>query len=117
MFSNLGICLSYDRVLEITKELSNTQIHHYLTNNVFAPSPLRKSVFIVIAKDNIDCNATSSTAVRHFHGTCMTVMQFISAEISGTKYSFTEDVGTVKDNVSTNKVLKIPESFSNVEQL
>lgn len=27
-----------------------------------------KSIFTVVVKDNIDFNATSSTAVKHFHG-------------------------------------------------
>ena len=50
-------------IVEITKELSYNQIYLYITNNVFAPNPLRKSEFTVIAKDNIDFNATSSIAV------------------------------------------------------
>ena len=42
----------------------------------FFSNPLRKSIFTVVAKDKIDFSATSSTAVKHFHGTSMTVMQF-----------------------------------------
>ena len=33
-FSSLWLCLSCDPVLEITKELSDTQIKHYMKNNV-----------------------------------------------------------------------------------
>ena len=51
----------------------------------------------------------------------MAVMQCISAENPGTKYSVTENVGTVMDNVGrvidNEKVFKMPESYSNVEQL
>ena len=46
-FFSLGLCLSYDRVLEITKELSDTQIKHYMNTNVFAPGPLKKNLFTV----------------------------------------------------------------------
>ena len=56
-------------MLEIRKELSDTQIKHYMNTKVLAPSPLKKNLFTVLAKDNIDFNATSSTAVQHFHGT------------------------------------------------
>ena len=54
------------------------------------PNPLRKSIFTVVAKDNIDFNATSSTAVKYFYGTSMTVMQFPSAENLGNNNSFPE---------------------------
>ena len=43
---------------------------------VFLLNPLWKLIFMVVAKDNIDFNTTLSTAVKHFHGTNMTVMQF-----------------------------------------
>ena len=64
-FFSMGMCLSYGRVLEITQELSNSLINQYNIHGVFAPSVLRKGIFTVIAKDNIDHNATSTTAVKH----------------------------------------------------
>ena len=47
-------------------------------SSLFLPKLLRKSIFTAAAKDNF--NATSSTVVKHFYGTSMTVMQFPSAE-------------------------------------
>ena len=75
-FFNTGLCLSYDCILDYTKKLSDAQTESYELTGIFSPNPLRKSIFTVVAKDNIDFNATSSTAVKHFHGTSMTVMQF-----------------------------------------
>ena len=57
------------------KKLSDAQIESYELTGVFWPNPLRKLIFTVVAKDNIDFNATS-TAVKHFQSTSMTVMQF-----------------------------------------
>ena len=37
-FFCLGLYLLYDHVLEITKELSDTEIKHYMNTNVIAPS-------------------------------------------------------------------------------
>ena len=50
---------------------------------VCTPSPLRKYIFTVLAKDNIDFNVISSTAAKYFHGTSMTVMQFPSHDNVG----------------------------------
>ena len=60
------------------------------SSGFFSPNPLRKSIFTVVAKDNIDFNTTSSTAAKHFHGTSMTVMQFSSAENIGNDNSLPE---------------------------
>ena len=55
---------------------------------VFTPTPLKKNNFTIIAKDNIDHNATSSTAVKHYHGTSMTVIQFVSDIQPGDEQQF-----------------------------
>ena len=65
-FFNIGLCLSYDRILDYPKKLSDAQIESYELTGVFSPNPLRKSIFTVVAKDNNDFNATSSTAVKFF---------------------------------------------------
>ena len=41
------------------------------------PSPFRKDIFIVVAKENIDFNSTSSMAIKHFHGKCTAVIWFL----------------------------------------
>lgn len=46
-FFCLGLCLLYDHVLEITKELSDTEIKHYMNTNVIAPSTWKKIFFTV----------------------------------------------------------------------
>ena len=76
--------------LNLQKKFSDAQIENYELTGVFSPNPLRKSIFTVVAKDNIDFNATSSTAVKHFHRTSMTVMQFPLAEDLGNDNSLPE---------------------------
>ena len=51
----------YPRVLEITKSLSDSVIDQYSANKVFSPRNIKKHVFTMIAKDNIDRNARSTT--------------------------------------------------------
>ena len=82
-FSNLGIHLSYDQVLEFTKNYLMHRLKITKLTGVFSPNPLKKSIFEVFAKDNIAFNANTSAAVKHFQGTSMTVMKFPSAENVG----------------------------------
>ena len=80
---HLGVCISYDRVLEITKEYADNLVKGYNINQVFCPLTLKRNVFTIIAKDNIDHNARSTAATKHYHGTSMTAMQFLSNENRG----------------------------------
>ena len=80
---HLGICISYPRVLEMTKSLSDDLTDQWKQDGVFCPSKLRKFIFTVIAKDDCDLNATSSTASQHYHGKSMSVMQFPSDKKNG----------------------------------
>ena len=41
---------------------------------------MKTDTFTVIPKDNLDINAKSSGASQHFHGTCMSVLQFPKAD-------------------------------------
>lgn len=120
-FLSLGLRLSYDRVLEMTKELCYIQTKHHINTNVFTPSPSKKSLFTVLAKDNLDFNDTSSTTVQHFHGTSMTTMQFISEENLGDEKLWNTDIEFTSNMTVSHqkKVLQITESYSyaNVEQI
>ena len=73
-----GICISYARVLDICDSISSLMLEKYEKEKVFVPQMLKLNVFTIIAKDNIDFNAKSTKVSRHFHGTSMTLMQFLS---------------------------------------
>ena len=49
---NLGIGISYDRVLSITKNIYESLRESFLTYNFFFPSVLKKGLFTVLIKDN-----------------------------------------------------------------
>ena len=76
-------------------------------------------IFTVVAKDNIDFNATSSTAATHFHGTSMTVMQFPVSDNLGNSITLQECVQSTNEESKNNskKVLKILESYKTVKFL
>ena len=90
-----------------------------MNTNVFAPNPFKKNIFTLLAKDNIDFNATSPTAVQHFHETSMTAMQFFSEKNLGDEILCNTDIKFTSNmtDITSKKVLQILESYTNVDQL
>ena len=67
--------------------ISDKMVRQFRTAVVFVPDPgdLKKGVFTVTAKDNVDSNASSSTATRHYHGASMTIMQYPTSDNEGSE--------------------------------
>ena len=79
----LGICVSYKRILSITKSLYEalrTTFGHY---KIFLPTNLKKGCFTVFTKDNIDKNAIANLVKSHFHGTGISLFQLLDHENQG----------------------------------
>ena len=74
-FFHLGICISYDRILCITKSVYEQLQSSYKKHGMFIPRILRKGCFVVLVKDNIDKNATANLVSDHFHGTGISLLQ------------------------------------------
>ena len=84
----LGICISYDRILSITKSLYEalgTTFGHY---KVFLQTNLKKGFFTVFAKDNIDKNATANLVQSHFLGTGISLFRLFDHENQGESKSW-----------------------------
>ena len=78
---SLGLGASYSRARNIIKDLSKLSIYQYYINGVFTARSLKKNVFTIIAKDNIDKKARSTTVSSHYHGISKTIMQFPKPDI------------------------------------
>ena len=55
---SLGLCIPYKRVLEITKNMAEYNLKQFDIDKIFIPKHAYKNVFTVLAKDNIDLNAS-----------------------------------------------------------
>ena len=73
----LGICISYDRCVDICNTIAVSLLEKYDRDRVFIGNT-RLDLFTIVAKDNIDVNARSTKVASHFHGISMTIMQFPS---------------------------------------
>ena len=78
-----GLGISYQRVVDITKNLYHSQRRQYERDGVLVPCVMRKNVFTILAKDNIDLNARSTDAKSHYHGTSLSGLQYPNQETLG----------------------------------
>ena len=66
---NLGLCVSYDRILGISATMGNSVSAKFEDENVVCPPKLRFSLFTTAAVDNIDHSPSSTTAKGSLHRT------------------------------------------------
>ena len=77
---HLGLCISNDRVLEISSNLANTLCQIYEEEGSVCPLTLKNDIFTTAAVDNIDHNPSSTTAKDSFHGTSLSLFQHPTLE-------------------------------------
>ncbi len=73
--SEMGISVSFDRVLAIEKRLAEIVANQARIDGFVCPQNMQKQLFTVGALDNLDHNPTSRTAKTSFHGTGISVFQ------------------------------------------
>ena len=79
----LGLCISYDRVLQIQSDIANDIFQRYEMEKVACPPNMRGDLFTIAAVDNIDHNPSSATAEDSFHETVISLMQHQSEPFCG----------------------------------
>ena len=84
-FHELGMSVSYDRVLRLSTDMGNSLCALYEEENVVCPPSLRHGLFTTAAVDNIDHNPSATHAVGSFHGTGISLFQHIVQNEEGTE--------------------------------
>ena len=113
-FFKTGLIVSYDRVLELTKILYENLQEAYSKYGCFFPSILKKGLFSVWLKDNIDVNPKANFAKSSYHGTSSSMIQFVTNEEKGEDFpcsSFTNKTSRCK------KLVPLPPEYTSVENL
>ena len=73
----LGICISYDRCLNICNNIVVSMLEKNGNDAVFTKNS-RKNLFTITTKGNTDVNSKSTKVGQHYHGTSLTIIQFLS---------------------------------------
>ena len=110
-FYNLGLCISYDRVLSISTDTANCVTTRFEQEGVVCPPKLRGNIFTTAAVDNIDHNPSSTTAHDSFHGTAISLVQHPTTKNRGVERDIPVLDGTVQ---AQKNVAQLPPTFCNV---
>ena len=109
MFS-LGLCVLYDRLLQVTADIANGVCQQFAADDVVCPPKMRKRLFTVAEVDNIDYNPSSATAKDSFHGTGISLMQLPTHQTSG----FDRGVVINPSTSSSKSVAPLPTKYASV---
>ena len=73
----MGICIAYDRVMEIEGWIATSTSERFMEDGVVSPACLRKGLFTIgaLALDNLDLNPSATTSQSSFHGTGISLFQ------------------------------------------
>lgn len=104
----LGLSVSYDRVLQIESQLATATCADFREKGAVVPAQLRKGLFTVGALDNLDHNPSSMTAVGSFHGTGISLFQFPTLSNLGVKQR------EMSLSLAVTKNHQLPEIFTTV---
>jgi len=109
---DLGLSISYDRVLAISNELGDKICRYYKVEKAVCPPELKGGLFTTAAVDNIDHNPSSTSAHDSFHGTGISLFQHPDNNLTGTSRAIAH---TNQDDSGSKKMsVCLPESYTNV---
>ena len=83
-FHKLGLCISYDRLLELLKGIENTVKMTYNEEEAVFPLTLPRDVFVTVQDDNIDIS------ISDYHGTALSVITHSTSGNPGRRVPFPE---------------------------
>ena len=104
-----GLSINYDRVLELSRIISNQVCSDYQEKGFVSPKNLKDNIFTTAAIDNLDHNLTSVTAQKSFHGTTVSIFQHPSIPILPVLFRLETK------NADRCSMLSLPESFTDIK--
>ena len=113
-FFILEMCVSYDRLLQITADMAEGICTRFEADNVVCPHKMRRELFSVFttgAVDNVDHNPTSATARDSFHGTSISIIQHLSHESTGIIH---DQPAINQESTSARSVPPLPSIYTSV---
>lgn len=106
--SSRGLCISYDRVQEIGKQLASEVCTQFERDGCVCPALMKGDLFTVGAVDNIDHNPSARNAMDSFHGTAISLMQFPTQDNPGT------DREPITISPATERTMILPAEYTGV---
>ena len=114
-FYYIGLSVSYDRVLELIKMFYEELRRAYISHNFFFPRILRRFLFTVWLKDNIDVNPKANFNKSSYHGTSSSIVQFRTTEDEGEEFPSIQFVGNITKE--SKKLAPLPPEYTCVKDV
>jgi hypothetical protein len=106
---DLGLSVSYTRVLQLESWLATAVCENFQEKGVVVPTQMKRGLFTASALDNLDHNPSSTTASGSFHGTGISMFQFLISSNLGEKQNAIRLA-----LADTKKNHQLPDSFATV---
>ena len=108
---NMGLCISYDRLLTLSTDIANAVCTRFEREGVVCPPKLRDGLFTTAGVDNINHNPTSTSAHDSFHGTAISLMQHPTTEVPGNDRGMSTFEPSTPTSKTSKNVAQLPSDF------
>ena len=107
----LGLSISYNRVLNISNELGNMVCQHYRMERVLCLPALNGGYFTNGAVHNVDYDPSCTSAHDSFHGTRKSLCQHPDSNVSEVPWV----IFAMPDDMDTKEAIAcLPETYTNI---
>ena len=106
-----GLCISYNRVMQLSADIANKVIAQYQLEGVVCPPKLKSGLFVTSQQDNIDHNLTSTSAKESFHGTALSLTCHVTTNNPGKDRCIDENITVPKQRI----IDELPEDYIDVQ--
>ena len=86
----------------------------YFSHSCWFPNILKKGLFTVLLKHNIDVNARSNFVSSHYHGTSISIIQFVTEDNTGLDFP---EVDISQGESLKSKRSPLPQEYINIKKL
>ena len=112
---HVGLSVSYDRVLELTKIFYEELRRSFIERSCFFPRILKKFLFTIWLKDNIEVNPKANFNKSSYHGTSSSIVQFRNTKDDGKDFPSTPF--TDKITKESKKLAPLPSEYTSVKNV
>ena len=112
---HVGLNVLYDRVLELIKMFQKEWWRSFIEHSCFFPRILKKFLFTIWLKDNIDVNPKANFNKLSYHGTSSSIVQFRNTKDDGEDFPPTRF--TDKVTKESNKLALLPSEYTSVKNV
>ena len=112
-----GLCISYDRVIEIENNISKDLCQKNKEAEIVCPPFLYSGLFTCMVIDNIDHNSSLSSSKSLLHGTSISLFQYQTKEMQNKRFIYTEGRENLKPSLPDSYTIILPGKTTKPEPL